>query len=66
LDRRLGEFHVVLGKLFVVYCIEFWRNWIKNTKVSVARSMSLSICSDGHFFTTIGRLPYWIALGSFR
>jgi hypothetical protein len=38
---------------------------MENTKVAVARNMSLSICSDGHFSTTIGRLPYWSALGSF-
>jgi len=28
--------------------------------------MSHSICFVGHFTTTIGRLPYWSALGSFR
>ena len=27
--------------------------------------MSYSFCSDGHFSTTIGRLQYWSALGSF-
>ena len=36
-----------------------------NTKVSVARNMCHSICSDGHFSTIIGRHPYWSALGSF-
>ena len=66
LCQELTSTHVVLGKLFEVYCIEFWRNWIENTKVSVARNMSRSIYSDGHFSTTIGRLPCWSALGSFR
>jgi len=28
--------------------------------------MSHSICSVGHFSITIGRLPYWSALGSFH
>ena len=28
--------------------------------------MSHGICSAGHFPTTIGGLPYWSALGSFR
>jgi len=48
-----------------VYCIELWRNWLENTKDSVARIIFHNICSDGHF-TTIGRFPYWSPLGSFR
>ena len=35
--------HVVVGKLFVVYCNEFCRNWIENTKVSMAGNVSCSI-----------------------
>ena len=57
LCQELNSTHSVLGKLFVVYCIEVWRNWIWNTKITVDRNMSYNICSDGQF-TTIGRLPY--------
>jgi len=41
--------------------MEFWRNWIENTKISVAGNVSHNICSEGHF-TTIGRFPYWSPL----
>ena len=39
----------------MVCCTEFWRNWIEDTKVSVARNVSHNICSHGHFSTSIGR-----------